>query len=112
EPLKVPRFQPMQIIHGDLAAIETALAQAAAEASASQPVWLDIEVATQDYLTDLQRRIQAMTEQLPVEVLLLRRERAGLQAVVQREAAETLAELTVDEVFERRLALVPIEQES
>ncbi len=39
------------------------------------PVWLDIEITTDDYLHDMQRKIQALTEELPVEVLLVRRSR-------------------------------------
>ncbi|WP_256937816.1 exonuclease SbcCD subunit D C-terminal domain-containing protein, partial [Enterobacter chuandaensis] len=38
-------------------------------------IWLDIEITTDDYLHDMQRKIQALTEDLPVEVLLVRRSR-------------------------------------
>src|SRR5690606_39694856 len=59
--------------------IEAALEAYRAMPAEGPRVWLDIEVGSQDYLNDLQRRIQAMTEELPVEVLLLRRARAGQQ---------------------------------
>ena len=72
EALTIPQFQPMQLIKGDLAEIERQLQQFA-DYAGELPVWLDIEVATQDYLSDIQRRIQLMADELPVEVVLLRR---------------------------------------
>lgn len=102
--LEIPSFQPMQLIKGDLQQIESQLQQFA-HYQGELPVWLDIEVATQDYLSDIQRRIQLLADGLPVEVLLLRRSKAlRLQAIAQQDK-ETLNELSVGEVFERRLAL-------
>jgi exonuclease SbcD len=66
---------------------------------------LDIEVSTQDYLNDLQQRIQTMIEDLPLEVLLLRRERKQTLHSIESETKETLQELSPKDVFERRLAL-------
>lgn len=102
--LEIPRFQPMEVIRGSLEDIEQALAAIQENYRGELPIWLDIEVSTQDYLNDLQRRIQELTSGLPVEVLLLRRERRARVAALEQVAGETLAELTVDEVFERRLA--------
>ena len=103
-PLTVPVTQPLAVIKGDLAAIAQQLEQWR-DAPASPPVWLDIEITTDDWLTDMQRRIQAMTEDLPVEVLLVRRSREQRQRMMAGELRETLSELRVEEVFERRLAL-------
>ncbi len=103
-PLTVPVTQQLAVIKGDLAAIGQQLAQWC-ETPASPPVWLDIEITTDDWLTDMQRRIQAMTEDLPVEVLLVRRSREQRQRMMAGELRETLSELRVEEVFERRLAL-------
>lgn len=105
-PLAIPCFQPMQLIKGDLQQIEQQL-QPFADYQGELPVWLDIEVATQDYLSDIQRRIQQMTEALPVEVLLLRRSKEQRRLAIAQQDKETLNELSVDEVFERRLALEP-----
>lgn len=105
-PLAIPCFQPMQLIKGDLQQIEQQL-QPFADYQGVLPVWLDIEVATQDYLSDIQRRIQQMTEALPVEVLLLRRSKEQRRLAIAQQDKETLNELSVDEVFERRLALEP-----
>ncbi|MDA5535969.1 exonuclease subunit SbcD [Yersinia mollaretii] len=104
-PLLIPQFQPMQLIKGDLQQIEQQLAKFADHQGL--PIWLDIEVATQDYLTDIQRRIQALTAELPVEVVLLRRSKEQRNNSIERQEKETLNELSVSDVFERRLALEP-----
>jgi exonuclease SbcD len=103
-PLEIPTFQPMQLIKGDLQQIEAQLRQFA-EYQGALPVWLDIEVATQDYLSDIQRRIQQLAEDLPVEVVLLRRSKEQRHQAIAQQDKETLNELSVGEVFERRLAL-------
>ncbi|ARJ40899.1 exonuclease subunit SbcD [Pantoea alhagi] len=102
EPLPVPGFQPMQTIKGTLAEIEQQL-KPFASASPSRPVWLDIEITTQEYLHNMQQHIQTLTEGLPVEVLLMRRSREQRERALARLQNETLNELKVEEVFERRL---------
>lgn len=104
--LDIPSFQPMQLIKGDLAQIEQQLQQFA-DYKGKLPVWLDIEVATQDYLSDIQRRIQLLADQLPVEVVLLRRSKEQRRQAIEQQDKETLNELSVNEVFERRLAQEP-----
>jgi exonuclease SbcD len=104
-PKQVPRFQPMHLIKGDLDTIEAEIKTLATQYNAAQPAWLDIEVSTQDYLNDLQPRIQALVEDLPLEVLLLRRERKQRLHSIESEIRETLQELSPTDVFERRLAL-------
>ncbi len=105
--LPIPHYQPMQLIRGHLQQIEEQL-QAFKEYQGERPVWLDIEVATQDYLPDIQKRIQALSEGLPVEIILLRRSKSARQLTLAEQNRETLTELSVDEVFERRLALAEI----
>ena len=120
QPIPIPVFQPMLVIKGDLAKIEKALQQLKADAKANttantkantkadtgtQPVWLCLEVDTQDYLADLQQRIQTMTEGLNVEILQLRRSRNQRRQLLSQMQSETLAELTPEDVFEKRLAM-------
>jgi len=105
EPEQIPRFQPMHLIKGDLKAIESEIQALATQYEASLPAWLDIEVSAQDYLNDLQQRIQIMVEELPLEVLLLRRERKQRLQSLEAEAKVTLQELTPQDVFARRLEL-------
>lgn len=102
-PLEVPLFQPMQMIKGSLEEIEQQL-RAITPREDGKPVWLDIEISTQAWLNDLQRQIQALTDDLPVEVVLLRRSREQREQVIDRQNNETLSELTPQDVFQRRLA--------
>jgi len=102
--LPVPRFQPLVSVSGNLLELATAIQVAAAEGSADQPVWLEVTVAEDDYLSDLPARIDAMTHGLPVEVLRVRRLRGTAAASLASELSETLDELSPDDVFARRLA--------
>lgn len=68
ENLNVPVTQPMAVLKGDLASITAQLEQWR-DVSQEPPVWLDIEITTDEYLHDIQRKIQALTESLPVEII-------------------------------------------
>ena len=112
QPIDIPIFQPMSVLKGDLAKIDKELQQFNADAKADtslQPVWLCLEVDTQDYLSDLQQRIQTMTEGLNVEVLQLRRSQNQRRQLLSQMQSETLAELTPVDVFEKRLAMETFE---
>jgi Exodeoxyribonuclease I subunit D (EC 3.1.11.1) len=80
------------------------------DAPSEPPVWLDIEITSDEYLHDIQRKIQVITDDLPVDVLLVRRSREQRQRILDNSLRETLSELEVEEVFQRRLALETIEE--
>ncbi len=101
--LEVPVTQPLAVLKGDLDAITAQLEQWRG-VEQNPPVWLDIEIASADYLHDVQRKIQVLTEDLPVEVLLVRRSREQREKILLGAQRETLSELRVEEVFERRLS--------
>ncbi|MGO2303172.1 MAG: exonuclease subunit SbcD [Providencia sp.] len=101
--LPIPISQPLQSVKGSLKEIQQQL-EVWQDYQGDKPVWLDIEVASQDYLSDIQQRIEALTQTLPVEVVLLRRARKQKQGQQSVLANETLNELTAEEVFLRRLA--------
>jgi exonuclease SbcD len=107
--LPVPRFQPLLSLRGSLKELEVAINEAAKQGSAEKPVWLEVLVGTDDYLSDLQLRIAALCEGLPVEVLRIRRERGNASASLQGQAKETLDELSVEEVFAQRLSSESLE---
>ena len=100
--LPIPIFQPLKTLKGSLADIQKQLNEIDNNDSI-QPIWLDIEVASQDYLADIQQRIEALAKDLPVDVVLLRRARKQPQGQQAALANETLNELTAEEVFLRRL---------
>ncbi|MCZ8531314.1 exonuclease subunit SbcD [Alteromonas sp. PRIM-21] len=126
--LPVPRFQAMEVIKGDLKAIEAAINESDAIAQASRaseeqnessepygfrnPVWLCIEVETEDYLTDLQQRIQGLLEGKNAEILQLKRKRKRTVNSLKEKQNVQLSELSVTDVFEARLALESIEEYS
>ncbi|MEZ9826008.1 exonuclease subunit SbcD [Vibrio cyclitrophicus] len=109
--LSVPTFQLLAEIKGDLSEIESQLNQYIG-LEEGQSVWLSIEVRAQDYLSDLQERMRALTEELNVEVLQLRRARERRNQSLEQESAETLAELTPIDVFEKRIALEEFESDT
>ena len=93
----------MQVLKGNLESIEAQLAEFKSHED-ELPVWLSIEVQEQDYLTDLQTRIEMMPTDLPVEVLQVRRARKDREQHLHSQVKETLSELSVNDVFQRCLA--------
>ncbi|WP_394246258.1 exonuclease subunit SbcD [Vibrio profundi] len=110
-PVPVPRFQAMYSLKGDLGAIESQL-KALADENQEQSVWVSVEVQVQDFLSDLQNRIQQLVEDTTIEVLQLRRSRESYSASLKQANNETLAELTPFDVFSKRLDLEEFEGEA
>jgi exonuclease SbcD len=104
-PSYVPLFQPMMVIKGDLESIEQQLIDFSKSGEEPLATWLSIEVETQDYLNDLQQRVQVLTAGMNVEILQLRRAKKQQQKRIEGDNKEVLAELSPMDVFERRLAL-------
>jgi exonuclease SbcD len=102
-PLPVPCTQPMYSLRGSLKMLAEQINQVAEQGTVERPVWLEVLVSTDDYLSDLQVRIAALCEGLPVEVLRVRRERGTAAANLSSAARETLDELSAEDVFTRRL---------
>ncbi len=110
-PLFVPCFQPLVTIKGNLTELERQIAEVAKLGTPATPVWLEVTVKDDDYLSDLQPRIEAICEKFPVEVLRIRRDRSENVARLQAFDKETLSELTTLDVFEKRLAQEELEPE-
>ncbi|GGB44415.1 nuclease SbcCD subunit D [Oceanisphaera marina] len=105
-PLPVPVFQPMARVKGNLQQLAQAM-RAVAEQEAHQhtlPVWLEVTVAEDDYLSDLQPRVEQLADGLALEILLVRRQRTALLDGLTAESRITLSEMTPHEVFAQRLA--------
>ena len=71
----------------------------------AETLWLDIEVDSQEFLSDLQPRIEAMCQDKPVEVLRIRRQRQLRKMQSTESDKLQLHELSVSDVFQRRLEL-------
>ncbi len=109
-PLTVPEVQPLRLIRGTLAEIEEQLLTFRHH-QGETAVWLDIEVRTDAWINDIQLQIQRIAADLPVDILLLRRNREQRRQALEREPHETLTELSVSEVFERRLGQAMVRDE-
>ncbi|EKM5065224.1 exonuclease subunit SbcD [Cronobacter turicensis] len=107
--LPVPVSQPLAVLKGSLESITAQLEQWR-DAPDEPRVWLDIEIDTGEFLHDMHRQISQLTESLPVEVVLLRRSREMRERALGSLSTETLSELGVEEVFERRLELEALEE--
>ncbi len=57
ESLEVPVTQPLAVLKGDSRAITAQLEQWRG-VEQKPPIWLDIEITTDDYLHDMQRKIR------------------------------------------------------
>ena len=94
----------MAVIKGDLTELEAQLQDVSSQDQAL-PVWLCIEVESQDYLSDLQQRVQALVENLNLEILQLKRVRNTQRQLLSQTQRETLSELSPEEVFAKRLEM-------
>ena len=108
-PLAVPCFQPLASVSSSLAQLPALIAAAAQAGSAERPLWLEVVVTQDDYLPDLGRRIEDITRDLPVELLRVRRQRAGAAPGMPAQAGESLNELSPEQVFAQRLAQETLE---
>jgi len=68
-------------------------------------IWLDIEIASADYLNDLHQQIDQLTQDLPIDILLVRRSKKARQQMTNNTDKTVLTELTLEDVFSKRLAL-------
>jgi len=103
----IPCFQPLAMVKTSLEHlsddIETLVKTTELNGN-NQKLWLDIEVNSAGYLQDLTPRITAIIENLPVEVLLVRRSKKSRQSMPNNQKKITLNELTLSDVFATRLA--------
>ncbi|MBY0444164.1 MAG: exonuclease SbcCD subunit D C-terminal domain-containing protein, partial [Burkholderiales bacterium] len=103
--LTVPRSQQLISLRGNLAELESAISTLAKDES----IWLEVLVSSDDYLSDLQSRIEELTKDTQIEVLRIRRERGNAASTWQADSKETLAELSPADVFAQRIASEEIE---
>jgi exonuclease SbcD len=115
----VPCFQPLAMVKAQLDTLSEDIA-GVAETKSTEPghaddesitanvaekIWLDIEIESAEYLQDLTARIEQIVDELPVEVLLVRRSKKSRQQMPSHEKKITLSELSVQDVFDARMEL-------
>jgi exonuclease SbcD len=108
-PVIIPRFQPMAMVKTSIdnviAAVDALIEQTTTPENAEHKLWLDIEVDSGEYRNDLQQKITEQLADKPVEILLIRRSKNARQQSLNAQHNITLDELSVDDVFNARLAL-------
>jgi len=118
--IKVPRFQAMAMIKSSVENLAKDIKSEVEQQfglelndmnqNEGQPkkleerVWCDIEIESAGYLQDLTARINQIIEDLPVEVLLVRRSKKSRELMPASQKKITLNELTLEDVFETRMA--------
>ncbi len=102
--LNVPVFQKLISVQGELSELARLIAEAAAQHGTDTNPWLEVTVCSDDYLSDLQQRVQALCEDHGLELLRLRRQRQAVNPSLNSLQQVSLGELKPDEVFARRLA--------
>ncbi|MBZ9613131.1 exonuclease subunit SbcD [Rheinheimera maricola] len=102
--ITVPCFQPLCSINASLAQLQTKVQQATTKLAPDQTLWLELVIsATDAYLTDLQQRVEPLLQDLPVELLRLRRQRSTTANAFTVPEQQSLAELTPQQVWQARL---------
>ncbi|QOL24740.1 exonuclease subunit SbcD [Thalassotalea sp. LPB0316] len=111
ERLTVPTTQQLLMVKKpveQLKAILTehiALLELSEEQLKDKPIWLDVEVDSDEYHHDISQRIEQHLSDMPVEVLRVRRSKSQRKILLEQQEKITLEELDVDEVFKQRLSL-------
>ncbi len=97
--LSVPSFQRLERVEGNIDAVERRLDELAAS---GESVWAEVVHTGQDRVADLRERVEARV-QGGLEVLRIRNVRSLTEGMNADPEEEHLEELSVEEVFERRL---------
>jgi exonuclease SbcD len=108
----IPCVQPLAMVKTNLENLSENIVAVVSDnqvleesASSNDKIWLDIEIESAEYLQDLTARIEQIIKELPVEVLLVRRSKKSRQQMPSHQEKITLSELSVQEVFDARMAL-------
>ncbi|MGJ8657686.1 MAG: exonuclease SbcCD subunit D C-terminal domain-containing protein [Akkermansiaceae bacterium] len=108
EILKIPTFQSLKRIKGDLESINHQISQLITEQS---DAWLEIIYTGEAFQGDLKSEISAMIEGSALEVLKVENRTIRQRTMQAANADETLDQLSVTEVFERCLTDHDVAQE-
>lgn len=108
ELMPIPVFQNLERIKGDLQSVSAGLKKLA---EAEHSVWVEIDYQGDASVSLLRERLQADIENSQVEILRVRNAKARNKALRRDAAEETLDEMNVHEVFQRRLQASEVEEQ-
>lgn len=106
EPLAVPVFQPLASLRGDLATLRAQIHELKHTGLA---YWLELHYEGAPLVADLREQMLAAVADSALSILRIRNNRIFDYALQQSQEAESLDELSVEEVFERCLEMYRIE---
>lgn len=112
-PIEVPEFQAKARIRGDMPSI---LAELDTLVQAQRSVWIEIDYIGEAAVSDLRQRIADHLESKSggeslVRVLRVRNRQLRRQSMQREIGEDTLAQLSLEDVFKRRLALSELSSE-
>jgi exonuclease SbcD len=103
--LAIPSFQALRSIRGSLGDVQEKVQQACTSLAEGETLWLELVITETDaYLNDVQQRVEPLLQNLPVELLRLRRMRSEGASALQLPEQLSLHELTPQQVWQARLA--------
>jgi exonuclease SbcD len=108
EPLAVPLFQPLVSLRGDLDRLLRGIGELKTQAS---PAWIELLYEGEAIVPRLREELLTAVEGSELTVLRIRNSRIYDYALQQTLGAESLDDLSVDEVFERCLENNRVEEE-
>jgi exonuclease SbcD len=99
-PIEIPLFQRLERIRGTWERIAARIAELAA---AESRAWLEVAYEDEALIGDLRERLEEAIAGTELEILRIRDNRLVERTLGQRQAEEQLADLKVEEVFDRCL---------
>ncbi|MBN2651230.1 MAG: exonuclease SbcCD subunit D C-terminal domain-containing protein [Spirochaetales bacterium] len=105
--IKVPTFQRLEKIEGDVKAIIKKIEELA---DLNQSIWLEIEYTGTKIVTELKNTIDDYTKDTNLEVLRIKN-RSLVQSILDDNEYQSLEELEADEIFEKRLEKSELDDE-
>ncbi len=102
----IPRFQYMASVKGDLTTLKKIFETISSEVKAHHPdqrAWVEVVVENDDYLSDLNKYMEELIADKPIDVLRIRRTRLQHNAMLATGEKQSLSELRPIDVFAKRL---------
>ncbi len=97
----IPQFQRLVSVKGDWDAIAQRLGELKVR---GESIWVEVEYEGAELIGDLRQRVEACVEGSQVEVLQIKNPPTMRRYLEQSTDGRTLEEMTVEEVFQRRIA--------
>lgn len=108
EPITVPVFQRLEVVEGDLSKLLTELAKLVQQ---DADIWLEVRCTENIEAGRLREQLFSATENTRLEILLTRTTHTASHSLCSKELTESLDDLGIDEVFDRRLTLTDYSSE-